>query len=236
MERTGIALNVGRSRMNLLAIVLAVDLFSTSTYISLAHSFDVPALWVFLNAFVPLILGFAVTLLALLVFLGSQRLDREGLCDPLAFSIGELLMYLAMALTLGGALQGFVGGIGSIAAANAGSGLAGTLYLSLLTACALIWGGILYVAPALFLWRTPLPARRKATLGAGYAIALLLLASISANAFLIKARAAGDSPGVGGAFLRQLWQPMLWDESVAELLSLQQRRFGSMPGPGEEER
>ena len=49
-----IALNVGRSRINLLSLALALYLFATGVYITLGDDFNVPAVWVFLTSFIPI--------------------------------------------------------------------------------------------------------------------------------------------------------------------------------------
>ena len=86
-----IALNVGRSRISILSITLALYLFSIGVYISLGRDLEVAPVWVFLTSFVPIVLGFALALSSLMLFLLSQRLDPTGSCEIWTFTVGELL-------------------------------------------------------------------------------------------------------------------------------------------------
>ncbi len=228
-----IVLNVGRSRISILSITLALYLFSIGVYISLARDLEATPAWVFLTSFVPIILGFSLALSSLMLFLLSQRLDPVGLCEIWTFSIGELLMYLALAQTLSGGLSNFVTAVAAVlsqvprtagldpAAAGEIQGLATGLYFSLQAACGLIWGGLVYVAPAVFVYRIPLRRDRKWVLLTGYALALLSVFWISAYPYQIKARTAGKSTTLTYFFARQFWQPSLWRAGVSEFADLQ---------------
>ncbi len=231
-----IALNVGRSRVSILSITLALYLFSIGVYISLARDIEAIPAWLFLTSFVPIILGFSLALSSVMLFLLSQRLDSTGFCEIWTFSIGELLMYLALAQTLSGGLSNFVTSIGAAlthvprmaqlgpAAAGEIQGLATGLYLSLQAACGLIWGLLVYAAPAVFVYRIPLRRDRKWVLLAGYALALLSVFWISAYPYQIKARTAGKSTTLTYFFARQFWQPSLWRAGVSDLADLQKKR------------
>ena len=187
-----IALNVGRSRISILSITLALYVFSIGTYVSLAQDLEAIPAWVFLTSFVPIILGFSLALSSLMLFLLSQRLDSTSCCEIWTFSIGELLMYLALAQTLSGSLSNLVTAVAAAlshlprtaqlgpAAAGEIRGLATGLYFSLQAACGLIWGLLVYAAPAVFVYRIPLRRDRKWVLLTGYVIALLSVFWISA--------------------------------------------------------
>jgi hypothetical protein len=231
-----IALNIGRSRSSILSITLALYLFSIGVYISLAQDLDAVPAWIFLTSFVPIILGFTLALSSLLLFLLSQRLDAIGSCEIWTFSVAELLMYLALAQTLSGGLSNFVSAIGAAlsqvprifqldpAVAGEIRGLATGLYFSLQAACGLIWGLLVYAAPAVFVYRIPLRRDRKWVLITGYAIALLGVFWISAYPYQIKARTAGKSTTLTYYFARQFWQPSLWRAGVSEVADLQRKR------------
>ena len=231
-----IALNIGRSRSSILSITLALYLFSIGLYISLAQDIHAVAAWVFLTSFVPIILGFALALSSLVLFLLSQRLDSIGSCEIWTFSVAELLMYLALAQTLSGSLSNFVTAIpaalsqvprtlqlGPTAAAEI-QGLATGLYLSLQATCGVIWCLLVYVAPAVFVYRIPLRRDRKWMLVTGYVFALLSIFWISAYPYQIKARAAGKPTTLTYYFARQFWQPSLWRAGVSEIADLQKKR------------
>jgi hypothetical protein len=238
-----IALNVGRSRINLLSLVLALYLFATGVYITLGDEFDVPAVWVFLTSFVPIVIGFSFALVGLILFLLCQRLDADGTCEVWTFSIGELLTYLAMAQTLSGCVQNLVRAVDSTlvgvfeylqldAATTAELGsLAEGLHGWMSLGCGIVWGGLIYVAPAVFLYRALVPRWGKWALGGGYVVLLLVTFWVSAYPYQIKARTAGAQTTMSGFFVRQFWQPELWGAETAELAEFQKRRAETLFEP-----
>ena len=225
---TDIHLNVGRSRLTILSIALALFLFGAGLFVSLGRQYDVRPVWIFLTSFVPITLGFALTLASLLIFLLSQRLGARGSCEIWSFCCGELLMYLALAQALSGCLQNFVIAIAGVlgvtpqelalapdVAREVGE-LSSRLSGLLLLATGLVWGFVIYVAPVLFLLRIGIPRNGKRLLGAGYVVLLLVVFWISAFPYQIKARSAGRSGTLGGYFVSQFWQPALWIEGAPD--------------------
>jgi len=225
---TDINLNVGRTRLSILAIALALFLFGAGLLISLGQHHEVRPVWVFLTSFVPITIGFALTLASLLVFLLSQRLGAHGSCEIWSFCCGELLMYVALAQTLSGCLQNFVIAIAAVlgvtpqelalspdVAREVGE-LSGRLSGLLLLTTGLVWGFVVYAAPALFLLRIGIPRNGKWLLGAAYVVLLLAVFWISAFPYQIKARSAGRPGTLGGYFVSQFWQPALWIEGAPD--------------------
>lgn len=229
-------LNVGRTRLTILSITLALFLFATSVYLNLGGDLGVRPMWAFLGSFIDIMLGFAVTLLSLLLFVVCQRLSSVGRCEPLTFAVGELLMYLALALALSGSLGRYVSALDLVlreipasrgldaAAASEFAGAAGTLSGTVTLVAGLTWGVLIYVAPAVFLVRCPLPRRRKRWLAGGYLVTVLLVFWISAYPYYLKDRAAGRPASLSSYFVRQLWQPALWHKDLA---GIPLERFGS---------
>ena len=217
-----IALNVGRSRLTILSITLALFLFATSVFLDIGEQMEIRATWVFLTSFVAIVLGFSLTVLSLLLFLISQRLDSAGNCEIWTFSCGELLMYVALAQTLSGGLGTYVSAIANTLAGvpgalalgpeatgafgKAASNLSGLLRLG----TGLVWGIILYVAPVVFLLRVNLARSKRGWLAVGYVALLLSVFWISAFPYHLKARASGKPSNLGVHFTRQFCQPLLW--------------------------
>jgi hypothetical protein len=229
---TDIDLNVGRSRLTILSIALALFLFGAGLLVSLGQQYEVRAVWLFLTSFVPITLGFALTLAALLTFLLSQRLGARGSCEIWSFCCGELLMYLALAQAMSGCLQNFVISIAGVLRispqelalapelAREVGGLSSRLSSLLLLVTGLVWGCIIYAAPVLFLLRIGIPRKGKWLLGAGYLVLLLVMFWVSAYPYQIKARSAGRPGTLGGYFIGQFWQPALWIEGAPDIRNL----------------
>jgi hypothetical protein len=226
---TDIDLNVGRSRLTILSIGLALFLFGTGVFVSLGRHYEVRPVWAFLTSFVPITIGFTLTLAALLMFLLSQRLGARGSCEIWSFCCGELLTYLALAQALSGCLQNFVVAIVAVLritpqelalapeiARELGE-LSSGLSSLLLLATGLVWGCIIYAAPVLFLLRIGIPRNGKWLLGAAYLVLLLAVFWISAFPYQIKGRSAGRPGTLGGYFVGQFWQPALWIEGAPDL-------------------
>jgi len=226
---THIDLNVGRSRLSILAIVLALFLFGAGLFVSLGQQYEVRAVWLFLTSFVPITLGFALTVAALMIFLLSQRLGARGSCEIWSFCVGELLMYVALAQALSGCLQNFVIAITGVLRvtpqelalapeiAREVGGLSSRLSSLLLLVTGLVWGSIVYAAPVLFLLRIGLPRKGKWLLGAAYLVLLVVVFWVSAFPYQIKARSAGRPGTLGGYFVQQFWQPSLWLEGAPDV-------------------
>jgi hypothetical protein len=217
-----VAINVARTRVTALGFTLALYLFSIAILVDLAQEREVPALWVFLTSFVPLAVGFAMALAALLMFVVSERLDLTGHSEIWTFSIGELLTYMALAQALTGGFQYLFTSVSVpliLEPALSGSDVATATEVRLLSRSMgflllMIGGGVwfllMYAAPVVFLIRNPLPWVRKWLLAVAYALILLTVFVPSAFAYQIHSRAAGASTTVGGFLVRQVWQPSLW--------------------------
>jgi hypothetical protein len=216
-----IALNVNRTRITVLGFNLAVLLFLTGSLFAIGRHLEVRAMWIFLPSYAQISIGISLTFASLMLILISQRFDSPHSVGPLWFSSGELLMYLALAQTLGAASQLFVGGfvftfqelpaelVGSAAAAEisrTGQHLTGWIHAF----AAVVWFGVTYFAPGVFLFRLSLARRRKLVLGAGYVVVLSVVFWISSSAYHLHARARGENASRIVKFVEQVWQPRLW--------------------------
>lgn len=218
-----IALNVNRTRITVLGFTLALQFFLIGALIALGSQHNVRSVWVFLPSFAQIATAFTLAMAALLLVTIAQRLDPEGSVNPWWFSIGELLMYLALAQTLSAALQLFVGSFvlmvrdiplylaGSPKLASEAEKAALRLTAGIQLLSALVWAVVIYVAPAVFLVKNPLPRRRKLQLLAGYAVMLAMVFWISSTAYFVHARARGESPSHVRLFVQHVWQPHLWE-------------------------
>ena len=217
-----IEMNVTRTRISVLGFALALCLFASSTLLSIGQAYKVSAIWLFLPSFVSLSLGFSLTLLALLLFVGALRLDRGGHGQIWPFSFGEIFMYLALSQVLAGGFQYLATGLIFVLHNFPELTLLGpgqieqlmptaerlTFWLTLFTGTA--WVASMYLAPGYFLMRNPLLWNRKWILAAAYFLALITISWISAIPYQLHNRAAGRPDNLALTFAGQFAQPLLW--------------------------
>jgi len=222
LQSMDVALNVARARITVLGFALALCLFASSTLLSIGQAYHFSAVWVFLPSFVSLSLGFSLTLIALLLFVGALRLDQGGAGRIWPFSFGEILMYLALSQVLAGGFQYLATGLLFVFHNVPQRTLLDPEQLQLLmpmaeqltfwlTLCAGVgWLASIYAAPIYFLIRNPLPWGRKWLLAVAYFVLLIIISWISAIPYRLHARAAGKPEHLAVYFAGQFAQPLLW--------------------------
>jgi hypothetical protein len=104
IESTRVAINTLRARLTILGFNLVITTFQISNTRGLGGGiqFDGFQTTVHLAAGTVLVVGVALSIAAVVVFIASSTLDETGTCDHWAILAGDLLMYLALALTITG--------------------------------------------------------------------------------------------------------------------------------------
>jgi len=103
-EQFRVAINAIRARLTILGFNLAITTFQISNTRGLGGGshFEGFETTVHLGAGMVLLTGVALSIAAMVAFITSSALDREGTCDHRPLLAGDLLMYLALAQTVAG--------------------------------------------------------------------------------------------------------------------------------------
>ena len=104
IEDTRVAINIMRARLTILGFNLAIITFQISNTRGLGGGtrLDGFETTVHFSTGTVLLIGFALTIASMVVFIASSAFDREGTCDCRILLAGDLLMYLALAQTVSG--------------------------------------------------------------------------------------------------------------------------------------
>ena len=218
---TGIALNVTRTRVTVLAFNLTIISFMLSVKVGrqdITHQDVLPHL----SSTVALFAGFCVTVLGLWWLLVSQNQDTQGLSKPWPFTFGSITTYLALSQTTSAFMHEYLVGVGTgvqgAEKALAGSfpGLLGhdsldhSASLILLVMGAATWFLMTYVAPLITVIRGPLAGRRSWVFAVYYLAIQVPIFWVYANAWQLAAIAAQEETSVLTLFAIQFIQPVLW--------------------------
>lgn len=219
INNSGIALNVSRARLTVLGFALTVSVFAIGNVLFFSGEVVSPRIIWQLNILIALLSGVTIGMVSAVLFLISQRLDREGLSDKGIFAFAEMTMYLSLAYTLNGltleVLNLFSLNLGTFTTQQGdGSASAEMLQLMARWLGSLAWIFIAFVAPAWFLKRLPEPPRRKILYLSYYIAFMTLIAVLNALASEVSLTAAGQDPSFIGLFLKQFFAPFIWSDLV----------------------
>ena len=204
-----ISLNVTRTRVSLLGFNLTLIAFLVSMLLSiheeLAFSHHLPAMS-------SLFLGFCLSMFSTGSLLCSQELDEEGLSRPLLFSLGDLLMYLALSQTAAGLSRKYLSAVAETldqVALGAGTGDLARFLEVVLSGLALVaWGLLFYVGPLMAIVRSPVGARLRGLLLAVYLLAVAVIVTVATQVHLVQDLVLGESEPTLRLVLRQFIQPL----------------------------
>ncbi len=221
-KTTGIALNVTRTRVTVLAFNLTIISVMLSLKIGSGEFSHQDALLQHLPSTVALFVGFCITILGLWWLLVSQNQDEQGLSRPWPFTFGAVTTYLALSQTTSAFMHEYLAGVktGIYAAEMSISGnvpgplghesLGHTAALTLLTMGAVTWLLVTYVAPLVTVVRGPLAGRRAWVFSVYYLAIQVPVFWVYAWTWHIASLAKGAETNVMTAFALQFVQPLLW--------------------------
>jgi len=153
-----VAVNTMRARLTLLGFNLAVASFQLTGLPLRSGGVTIPGLDypMHLAPGIVLLLGIALSFAAMVAFVASGRLDERGDCSHWSLLLGDVLMYLAMAQTLTGLFEPFIGDLETARLDGTPAGAAfGALRAVLVTAGGVAWAAAAYVGPVVSLLRSP---------------------------------------------------------------------------------
>lgn len=207
-----IAINVMRARLTVVGFNLAVITFQLGAVPRLPGAVPLPEIGraVHLTADITLLLGLALSVIAMICFIASSAFDPQGSCDHWTLLAGDLFMYLGLAQSVAGFFQPLVGVLDAIGAPPHGTEVSlDAIYTAVIVSGGAAWLAATYVGPVVSLLRSPFS--RAATLGLALVYLLLLgaVAFVSAESRRFEAAHSGDDPAAISV-LGELFKPMRW--------------------------
>jgi hypothetical protein len=206
-----IAINVMRARLTIVGFNLAIITFQLSFVARLPSASPDRGYPAHLGADVALLMGLALSVAAMISFIASSAFDEQGTCTHWSLLAGDLFMFLGLAQCVSGFFAPFVQALDQVqfdvALVEAESRM---LRLSLPALGGAAWFLAMYVGPAVSLLRSPFGIRVTTALGLAYLALLVLIARVSAEAFVLESAQAGADAQTASSWAIELLQPVRW--------------------------
>ena len=208
-----IAINVMRARLTVVGFNLAIIAFQLSELPRLPGAIELPgmALPVHLDAVMALLMGLGLSIIALVMFIGSCALDQEGVCTHWSLLAGDLLMYLGLAQSVAGFFVSAAYLLDPVTLnVSAQAAELATVRSAIVVTGGLAWVFAMYIGPAVSLLRSPFDLRTTASLGVVYVLLVLSVAHVSVQVVRLEvARGVIDADAAPTMF-NELLQPLRW--------------------------
>ncbi len=207
-----VAVNVMRARLTVVGFNLAVITYQLNAAPRLPGAVPLPELGtaVHLSTDTTLLLGLALSMIALISFILSSALDQQGSCDHWALLAGDIFMYLGLAQSVSGFFQPYMAVLDTIGPAVSGATTSlAAVHAALLGGGGAAWLAATYVGPVVSLLRSPFGHMPTLALALLYLILLVALAHVSAETLRFEAAHAGGD-GSGFSIPGELVQPLRW--------------------------
>ena len=211
-ERSPVAINAIRARLTILGFNLAITTFQISNMSRLGGGSPLDGLEIILHlgTGTMLLMGVALSIAAIIAFITSSALDREGTCDHWTLLAGDLLMYLALAQTVAGFFGPYMRLLDMMArqAASGGEELS-LIWNGMAVAGSVPWFLAAYVGPIVSLLRSPHDRTTKWLHVAAYVVVLMGISRVWSAAQLFEGEAIpGD--GSAAAWFSAFAAPFFW--------------------------
>jgi hypothetical protein len=200
-----------QNRLTVLSSVLALLIFVTVAVLALARApgNERDMGWIFLRSFVPICVGFLLALCGMSCFLRSQHFASQTW-----FTVGQLLLYLALSQFLAGGMSNFISGIAwGFSAREMHSAASKFLIGSLVLVSEVLWLYLLLVAPLSYLHGSTeiveLDAKQRTFLRTVFWSLLAAVVLLDAMPYYIRAGGTGTLELLWQV-VSQLVQPLLW--------------------------
>lgn len=217
-----IALNVTRSRMTVLGFLMSIILFAIGAIATFESTPVHKVIGNELRLLVPLFIGFTFAFVSLGFFIVSQNTRAEGNSDIGFFSVGEVLMFIALSQTTAGVLLLFMSVMSTalmkspeilFSAAELTPTfrkIAAFLFEWIFWFAAAGWFSVVYLIPTLSFKRNPLPHNKTWTLYFSYFGLLFLNFWVTGILYRLLSLEGGKMFGDLYPFIGQVIQPILW--------------------------
>ena len=212
VERSYVAINAMRARLTILGFNLVIITFQISNTRGLGGGIHLEGFekTVHLSTGTVLLAGVALSIAAMVAFITSSALDKEGTCDHRMMLAGDLLMYLALTQTVVGFFSSYERVLETLSMqTEAGQEALSVIRIGILVAGSIAWFLAIYVGPIVSLVRSPHGRITKAFHAVGYLGVLVCISHLWWAAQWIERRtlAGGSSPS---AWLNAFAAPLFW--------------------------
>ena len=212
IEDTRVAINIMRARLTILGFNLAIITFQISNTRGLGGGTRLEgfATTVHFSTGTVLLIGLALTIASMVVFIASSAFDREGTCDSRLLLAGDLLMYLALAQTISGFFSSYERVLEVLSIPmEAEQGALATFQLGIAILGSTAWAIVIYAGPIVSLARSSHTRFTKLLHTVGYFGILIFISRLWWAAQRIEGRTiAGD--GSQTAWLNAFVAPLYW--------------------------
>lgn len=206
---TDIAVNTMRARLTVLGFNLAIITFQIGLVLDadMKGADGVTSPFYGFSLGLALLLGALVTIVSLVVFIASARLNREGTCDVHLVIAGDLLMYLSLLMTLFVFIDPYQAELDQIALRLSHDDLE-MIHGIIRNFGSLAWLGAGYLAPGLLLLRTNIAIWRRIVAFVLYNSALFALTWLILLAGSLERGV--PSPSLRDVLVSALMGPLNW--------------------------
>jgi hypothetical protein len=211
-ENALVAVNAVRARLTILGFNLAIITFQIGNTRSLGAGSSLEGFQttVHLSTGTVLLIGVALSIASMVVFIASSMLDREGTCDRRMILTGDLLMYLALAQTVSGFFGSYERILGVMSMpAEAEQGALFVLRSGVLFAGSAAWVLATYVGPMMALVRSYHHRAVKLLHATAYSGSLVYVSHLWWAAERIEGRSSAG-PDALSAWFSAFAAPLFW--------------------------
>ena len=212
IEDTRVAINIMRARLTILGFNLAIITFQISNTRGLGGGTRLEgfATTVHLSTGTVLLIGLALTIASMMVFIASSAFDREGTCDSRILLAGDLLMYLALAQTVSGFFSSYERVLEVLLIPSEAEQLAlSTIQMGIAIVGSTAWALVIYVGPIVSLARSSHTRVTKLLHTAGYFGILICISHLWWAAQRLEGRTTA-SDGSQSAWFNAFAAPLYW--------------------------
>jgi hypothetical protein len=208
-----VAVNVMRARLTVVGFNLAVITYQLNAAPRLPGAVPLPELGkaVHLATDTTLLLGLALSAIAMVCFVASCSFDQQGSCDHWALLAGDIFMYLGLAQSVSGFFAPYMAVLDTIAPAQAGASTSlAAAHAALLVSGSVAWLAATYVGPVVSLLRSPFGIAPTGAVALAYLLLLAALAYVSAETLRFEATHRDGGDGSAFSIQGELVQPLRW--------------------------
>jgi len=203
-----------RARLTVVGFNLAIITFQISVTPRFPGAIQLPnaAMPLHIVTDVTLLIGLALSVIAMVCFIASSQLDNEGICTHWSLLAGDLFMYLALAHSIGGFFSPVLHLLdqATLTISQQAAELA-MIRTGVVVTGGAAWLISVYVGPLVSLLRSPFSKRITIILAGLYILLVLSTAYINMQAVRLETMlSATNTAGPEPTLINELIQPLRW--------------------------